>query len=377
MIRRAGQADRPELLRLLSIYKIARDAERRFAWIYEESPEGRAEAWLAIDRAQGDIVGFTSIFPRTFSVDGRAVQGGIGFDAFVRPDRRRLGVAAALHAEAARDMAEGNVPFRFMCGPPAPANLGALLKVGSKIVAGLGFHVRPLRAEGVVDMLHHEGAGSAEARRLATWVDRTRDRLFPRRGPRSGWSVRRVRGPEPALDVLWDRARRELPIVGRRDAALIVWRFLDNPACAQEVVLIEGPSGPAGWAALEHAKQGCLLVDFLLPVDGGEARPALDALVAHVARAGALRLVVRLNPEGPFGRLFRRRGFLPGRVVEELQVLCPDPALARALSGPSRWHFGAGDLNPEATHWSVISSPREAFSNADYVTAQWTEPAGR
>ena len=88
--------------------------------------------------------------------------------------------------------------------------------------------------------------------------------------------MRVLSAPEAALDAIWERGKRELGILGRRDAQLIGWRFLDNPVCTQEVVLIEGPAGPVGWAALEYAPHGCLLVDFLWPTD-----PALGGPLGH------------------------------------------------------------------------------------------------
>src|SRR5690606_7728914 len=123
----------------------------------------------------------------------------------------------------------------------------------------------------------------------------------------------------------------------------------------------------AGWVVLEFAPQGALVVDHLLPPDRLDALRAIEAVAAFAAERGANRLALRLALEARDLWLWRACGFLPGRWIEELQVLCPDPALRDRLGRLADWHFTTGDLNPEATHWSVVTSPDAPFSNADYV----------
>ncbi len=367
-IRRADRADEPQLRRQLAKYKIARNADERFGWIYRRNPQGQAETWLAISRATDEIVGFTSVHARTFEIDGERLVGGVGFDAFVRPDHRRMGIMTLLHKASLRDMADGAVPFRFMCGPPAPANLGALLKVGACVVGQLRMHVRPLTLSGALAMSHYTGTGS----RLLAGAAARLDRLVRPAGGLVGRTLAvgirasRCTSVGQAFDQLWNEQRRRWGITGVRDAAFLRWRYLENPVCEQELIALELGERLVGYAVLEFGERGALVVDHVLPPSRIDALRAIEALAAFATARGADRLLLRLSLGSSEKWLWRSAGFLPGRMQEELQVLAPEARLRERLASTRDWHFTTGDLNPEATNWSVVASVEAPFSDSNY-----------
>ena len=347
------------ILPALEQHVTTRNAARRYQWLYRKNPAGRAFTWVCED--DGQIVGWTSIFPRAFVVDGRVLAGSIGCDAYVLPSHRRRGIAVELHRASRESMARGEVPFRFMCGPPVTENLRALVKAGARIVCTLRHLSLPLSPRGLLWMLHMHGeraVRAAEASRLlGAALGGTR--YFASRGGR-GLEVRRVHEVGPAFDRLWERRAPRLRICGVRDAAWLEWRYLYNPVCAQLLVAIELGGELLGWAALEFAEQGCLLVDHLLPLDPELGSRALGALIAYVAGRGACRIVVRQNVDGPYAQLFRRHGFVAGFSREEVQILSGTALGMRAFEAPAAWQIQSGDLNPESTPWSVSTAPAEA-----------------
>src|SRR5215216_4470836 len=140
-IRLADANDGEEVIRLMGkIY--SGDMTARYDWMYRSNPHGQALTWLAIERATGEAVGCTSIFPRKVYVEGRERTGGIGGDCFIEPRVRRRGLATRLHAASFHEMRAGGVDFMY--GPPTPNNLGALVKAGSKVVTNYRRWVRPL-----------------------------------------------------------------------------------------------------------------------------------------------------------------------------------------------------------------------------------------
>src|SRR5262245_33142632 len=107
VVRRAEERDDPALVGLLQENVTTEGAVPRYQWIYRKNPQGPACAWLACSSSTGEILGVTSIFAREFSIDGKAVMGGVGFDAFVRPTYRRRGIALALHQASRLAMDRG------------------------------------------------------------------------------------------------------------------------------------------------------------------------------------------------------------------------------------------------------------------------------
>src|SRR6185295_11992051 len=163
-----------------------------------------------------------------------------------------------------------------------------------------------------------------------------------------GMSCRPVFRPSGAFDKLFERLAPSFGVIGRRDAAYLQWRYAANPVCEQQLVAIERRGELVGWAALEMSARGCLLLDYLLPLELDAGRQALATLIGYVHSQGAARLTLRCNLQGPYRWHFLTMGFLPGRTRETWQVLVGDLFLP-PLMDPAAWHLTGGDLNPEAS----------------------------
>jgi len=375
-IRRAEQSDEQAITQLLETYVTTQGAALRYEWLYKRNPQGQAETWLACEPLRGQIIGFTSIFAREFLVNGRTVTGGIGFDAFVRPDHRRRGIALELHKESRADMESGEVPFRFMCGPPVPANLKALVKAGSRVVGPLRYIGLPLTTAGVLSMLHIRGSLADKLSTKGSFIDRTlagTRKLIVKPDPKV--KVQIVHKVDQSMDRLWEETSPNFSVIGRRDSEYLYWRYLQNPVCWQQLISVKLNDRLIGWAALEFSSQGCLLVDYLFPVDSKEADLALGAIISYAANRGASRLTLRFNLLGHYKKLFLSKGFLPGWSKELFQVLCDDQKLLPQLLDQPGWHFSNGDLNPEASPWSVNFAPQAHWTDANYKCNTWPELA--
>ena len=360
-VRLAQPADRPGLLELMEGTVAAAPIGPRHAWLYEKGPDGPTWTWLAQHRATGQILGCTSILPRRFWLDGRQVLGGMGYDAWVRPEQRRKGIVSALHKASREAMRTGEAPFRFMAGPPVVENLEALKKVGSSVVGTLRFLALPLTSEGVSNWLNMSpGMSWAMSRTpgIDTLLAGVR-RLVGGVGRPNGLQVRVVDAFGGSFDDLFEAATLRHRVIGRRDAAFLAWRYRDNPVVSQRILAVESGRRVIAWVAVERGPKGWLLVDHLLPADRNLASDALAAVVGFAAMQGASRLSLRINPDNADARTFLGQAFLPGRMRESQQVLCDDPETLGVLSAHSGWHFTSGDLAPEATPWShaTIESP--------------------
>lgn len=369
----AEARDRPNIMRLLKRFVTRRRAAHRHRWIYERNPQGRAATWLALEPERGEIVGFTSIFAREFLVEGTRVLGSVGFDAFVRPDHRRRGIAALLHGATLAAMNRGEVAHRFMCGAPVPANLHALGKAGTTVVGQTGYLHLPLTPRGLVGMLPFGGTvgGPTLGRldELATRFDRPLSWAWASLAERGACRVRALDAVGPELDQIWSEHAAQRGVVGVRDASYVRWRYFENPLTRPSVVGVWERDRLRGWAVLEHAPRGCLIVDHLFPAEGDGAGGVLRAVIAAVARTGAPRLTVFSHLASPTNWLFRRHGFIAGRTPSVYQVLGGDAALRQTLLDPRAWYLRAGDFDPEAVRWSLAPTPG-VWTDPNYVSGR-------
>jgi len=370
VVRRATSGDEAVLVTLLEQHITREGATARHDWLYRKNPQGPAATWLALDGETGEIAGFTSIMPRDFVVASRLRRGSVGFDAFVLPSHRRRGIARALHRASLRAMQEGEVPFTFMCGPPVRENLSALVQVGARVVGTLRYLSLPLSARGLVEPFRARGPLGGGVAWLAEHTPLfgalVGQALGAARGLAAGGvptgaralTARRVERLDGRFDRLFEDVAARVDVIGRRDVPTMTWRYLDNPVCRQEIVAVERGRRLVGWGAIELSVRGALLVDHLLPLDPDDARATVAAIVAYAAGRGAGRVTLRCNLRGPTAPAFLRLGFMPGWTREEWQVLGGDTLLP-LLRDPSGWHLTGGDLNPEASPWSVCTTPPE------------------
>src|SRR5690242_8182661 len=70
--------------------------KRRHNWLYRTNPDGPAWVWFAIEKNTGDIVGLTSLFPRSMWLGTRLTTVGQIGDFAIRPSHRSLGPAVQL-----------------------------------------------------------------------------------------------------------------------------------------------------------------------------------------------------------------------------------------------------------------------------------------
>jgi glycosyltransferase involved in cell wall biosynthesis/GNAT superfamily N-acetyltransferase len=356
------------VLKHLKKYVIPTDTIGRFRWLYRDNPQGRAVTWLALEPERGEVVGFTSIFARAFTVDGEPVMGGVGLDAFVRPDHRRRGIAAALHAASLESMRKREVPFRMMCGPPVQANYNALLKIGSRSVGQMRYLHLPLTVPGLLRALNFPGVAERieSAEPIGRVVERAWKAVLASKRRLEARIVERV---TPEFDRLW---RTEAPIrgvIGVRDGAFVAWRYLANPMCRQDVVAIEDRGRLLGWAVLELSQRGALIVDNVFPADPDDASLVLRRLLAFVLELRAPTIAVFTHDGSVANEVFTRNGFLRGRSPSDFQVMCGDEALLDRVILPSKWFMRAGDLDPESCHWSVPSH-RAPWTDPNYVATE-------
>ena len=336
-IRAADEDDRPHVVRLMgNVY--AGNMQERYEWLYLSNPHGRALTWLAIERASGEAVGCSSIFPRKVIVDGRERTGGIGGDCYIEPRMRRKGLATALHTASFAEMRAGGV--EFMYGPPTPNNLGALVKAGSRIVTGYRRWVRPLTSRGAYRAAFSRVPTRFEAR-LAGLPIMVLDRLT--RTDATGFALEQVYEFKPEFSEMFNRAAATHPVICSRDRQYLDWRYNQAPSMRQIPLAVKREGEVVGFVALEKAGEYAAIADLFCSDDSKLIDRVAQLVIEYATAAGCSSLEISMTEGCAAASRLRRHGFI-GRDERGFQVAASDddPQFGVLVDACS-WHFTEAD----------------------------------
>jgi GNAT superfamily N-acetyltransferase len=319
-IRVAREEDKPRILPLLADLAPQLDPMKRWAWMYENNPEGHAITYVAVDEESGEIAGVTSYFPLRLWAQGKVVRAALGGDGYVPPKFRRRGIAAALHRTLRAEMPRHGIEVMF--GAPAPANVKPLQQSGSRIIGETVRYLRPLTP-------------SVFSRHAALADPIARILLSPRAGSAqltpAGEGDRRI-------DKVWEATRGELAIATVRDAAFYRWRFHQAPAQVQRPYVVVDRSRPIALCALQEHAHHLQIIDLCAP--RANWRAALNAIAREAGNAASISFKL-LRDDGERRRLWRH-----GYIAREGR-----PYLAVAPEGSPR-----ADLYYDGKRWTYMDA---------------------
>jgi len=282
---------------------------KRYQWLYQNNPHGKALTWLAIDTQTDRIVGCTSVFPKKLWLNDRVILGSAGGDTYVDPLWRRKGIAETLYRVELKEMQESGI--RFMYGFPLAANLRALCKAGAHLPGHfssprLFVSLHPFLSKVKLDGIVPQGALKAL------------DKIFIK-----ATSLRTLKSSETRhaildfndFDETFGTLTQEIApffnICGVRDGSYLRWRFLDNPF--RRYILkkaVRKEDGRLdGFTAIEISGKNGTISDFFARPEEG----VVEALLMGVIRFGVSKslhsLSLMMNPAGPYYKNFIRCGF--------------------------------------------------------------------
>lgn len=336
-IRMANDDDRRHVIRLMgNVY--TRDMAGRYDWLYKSNPHGRALTWLAIERASGEAVGCTSIFPRKVIVDGRERTGSIGGDCYIEPRVRRKGLATALHLASFAEMHLGGI--EFMYGPPTPNNLGALVKAGSHLVTGYRRWVRPLTIRGAYRAAFSRVPTKFEAR-LAGLPIMVLDRLT--RTDAMGFTLEQVYEFGPEFNAMFYRAAMTHRVACARDAEYLTWKYHQAPSERQVPLAVKRKGEVVGFVALEKCGEYASIADIFCANDSKTIDAVLQLIIEHAAAGGCSSLEMNMTGECAVAHRLLRHGFIK-RDERGFQVaLAGDDSQRGVLLDAGSWNFTEAD----------------------------------
>jgi predicted N-acetyltransferase YhbS len=196
--------------------------QKRYDWIYQKNPHGKALSWVAREIGSGSTVGTASLFPRKINLNGETVKVGIAGDFAVNQEHRGFNLAIMLQRAVTASAAENEV----------------------KLIYGISNEKsEPVQRRAVYVLL---GKMKRWAKVLKTSkyfksfplpqsISRPLDlvmKSFSREGrhPRArGYTIQELKVFDERFDQLWNRACGRFNIIGVRSEDYLNWRYGKSP----------------------------------------------------------------------------------------------------------------------------------------------------
>jgi GNAT superfamily N-acetyltransferase len=365
---RRGTADDHEALRRFQTRLFGPQARQlepaRSRWLFEANPAGEPHAPEIWIYGGGEIVGQQSGILHRLKAGAEEHRAAWAIDLMVDPAWRLRGVGPALSERLARSH-------------PITVALGAtdllyptLLRSGWCDLGHIPTYVRPLRPARLAAWWRRRGPRARAAAQLVAPGLRLADTW--NRLASGGLALRPIERFESAADEIWSRLSPRYPILARRDATTLAWRFDRSPdAGLYRRFYLRRGAEVVGYLVL---REGTLLdapvsfvVDSLCAPEQTLALLTLAIGEALRGEAGAM-LLDTLNERGR--PAFRRAGFFPIRKqsprrflwrtqpeLESLHPLLRDRSNWYVTRADSDWDHPEAEAELEASFGDGSGSP--------------------
>jgi len=330
------KSDKPLIIDALLRFLTPLSDGRRFSWLYESNPYGRAHAWIAYSVDDGTVIGMSAAFPRRIYVDGHEEVSWVLGDFCINDAHRSLGPALMLQRVCLAEVDSGAVAFCYdfpstgmmavykrlhidpsqrMVRLAKPLRVDRRMKAVTKIPmvnralssAGnvlLRLSNRELRGDCGLEIAFYQGGCGAEFSDLAAQI-----------GSCYG-------------------------ICTRRSAEYLNWRYVDNPLYRYELFTARRRGALLGYAVFLQDGEDAMLVDLF----GAEEESVLCALIAHgvgvMTKRGVQTVSATLVETHPWRTILERQGF---KIRETSPMVIYFPSSGGQIMSQQSWLFMQGD----------------------------------
>ncbi len=302
-------------------------------WKFDTNPAGEAIRYVAFENAQ--VVGCVNFIPLRLWIEGEKTIAYQSVDTMVHPELRRQGLFSALTQTALGEMSRrgGLVKVNF----PGSESYPGYLKLNHQLLMHFEywFHLDTV-------------TGLRRAARVRT-----------PRGPDEGAiavclpkNVERISFFGPAVDRLWESARRKWRVIQERSSEALQWRYYARPDRRYSCYgYLEGGEC-LGYVIVQGAK----LVDLLTTGHPQVMDSLLRAARCHQALTHEAVQHVWLSPGAVERRAWLRRRWRQVRVWHGkgpfypkqpvcLYLLDSHTAVSKVLMAPGNWYLTMGDTD--------------------------------
>jgi hypothetical protein len=327
--------------------EIAKVADDRLRWFYDENPTGRPRTMVAVVEETQEVVGCGSTFARKLWASGRALTAGIPADFAVTRRHRIGGAAVCIQRALVTTCREAGLSC--IVGFPNARAYKVLERIGYQVIGVARAWVKPLRTAKKIEA---RIGRPPVARALGAVVDlglgavdRART-LLPR-----GLVGEVLDHPDARFDALWEEARGNYRIVGEKTREFLDWRYARFKSVRYRFfALAERASGRlVGWTAF-CVKDGVVLLEDMFARD---MEVSADRVLLHFSTAmraaGHASIYVGFVGREAFAQRLPRLGFFPSEDQGRSLVAWVDPGEAdewkRAVVDRESWFMFSGEMD--------------------------------
>jgi hypothetical protein len=279
--------DRQILILLLQQYLTKQSDNRRFDWLYRNSPHGPAQAWIAADSETDVIIGMASAFPRRFYFDGREEVGVVLGDFCIRDQYRSLGPALQLQRACLSSVDGTNKTFCFDF--PSEGMMSVYKRLKLKPLGQMVRLAKPLRVDRKVKRLVKMTAVSKPLSAAGNIVLSLLDLCSKGKGTSAISLHQGVCGEE--FTKLAQEIGSCQGVCVQRSAEYLNWRYLANPLHSYELLTARRGATLLAYAVFSRTDEDAFLVDLF----GLKELPIISDLVSRLADLLRQRCVVTLS----------------------------------------------------------------------------------
>lgn len=327
--------------------------ERTFAWKYDDNPDGPSISRVAVDPADGHVVGAYSYVPRRYRRDGEPIVLMQASDAMTDVEWRGKGIFTGLDDAVAELTAEVGIPWAFAYS--GRLSLKGFLRNGWECLGHAPLWRRSFRSRRPLGRLGRVSVLTVHAAPLVDvalgWSTKALLRDAAADAP-AELSVARVERFDERVDALFEEVHPRVGLVGERSARWLNWRYVDNPTQRQELFLLERGDRLEGYLVAEFVDGHAYLVDHLAR-DARVAERLVALFVTTAAERGMEEATALHFDHAPIVPALRRWGLRRPRGSKPFRDVFP--WIVRACAGHAeeadramdRWHLVDGDRDAE------------------------------
>ena len=298
--------------------------DRKYAWIYEGNPAGKAKVWMVKHSETGECVGITALFPRKFSVQGVSTVAGISGDFLVNQMHRTMGPAIMLQRSIITAIEEKDMDFIY--GFPNKAAELIMKRVGFRLVGSLTKLVKVVKT---APQLRELGLHKYWIRLLSPFLDFALKLISVETWYRmkKGFVCEEIKDFDERFDQLWEEERLRFAVAGERTSKFLRWKYLEDPDDVNKVFCVFDSSGSVlkGYLIYCFKENSIEIRDFIFSPDRKAVRVLMACFFRHVRPIASESIVIRFLENNSITKKMKRFGFIKRKNTNNVYYYCNDP----------------------------------------------------
>ncbi|MBN2230606.1 MAG: GNAT family N-acetyltransferase [Candidatus Thorarchaeota archaeon] len=279
-IRRFNPSDRPHYLAWRKLVA-HRDKNPEFIeWEYYSSPYGPVETWVA--DVDGKIVGQYSLQRYDCYYFGKLIRASLCFDVATHPDYRNQGMFTKLGFHSLKKEGESNVSFTIGFPWVGGIAIPGHMKVGWSKLGELGIYSK-------TDLItnEHQDIDAFQIKQITTFDDR--------------------------FDELAETHKTDLPIMLKRSAAYLNWRYIQKLGYVYHCFEILKGEQLVGYFILKlyvsEKSKTLHIIDYIIPKNPSLYQEVLDFVITYAKNNDVQKVNLVINENHHFFQFLEESNF--------------------------------------------------------------------